>query len=81
MTYTYSSAHLLVGGVEKRTIGNLGAEFGGAKLVLGEGVDVGHGLAAQGARDELHVVALHIRHHHDIHLHTNMRENKTRREG
>jgi len=39
-----------------------------AELVVGEGVDVCYWLAAQGAADELHVVALDVRHHHDVHL-------------
>ena len=29
---------------------------------------MGHGLAAQSAADELHVVALNVGHHHDVHL-------------
>jgi hypothetical protein len=40
----------------------------GNHLFGGEGVDVGDGLAAQRARDELNVVALHVRDHHHVHL-------------
>jgi len=55
--------HHLGGGARD---GDLLGEATRAHLLGGEMVNVRDGLHVQGATDEVHVVALNVRHHHDI---------------